>query len=101
MLMYAAFMDWLFNILGIDPAKNKRVEDDPQPASVETIKQVVEQALEEVKEEPAPTVEEQTVGVDFTKMTKAQLIEYGASKGIELKKTLKKDDMIVALITPK
>lgn len=101
MLMYAAFMDWLFNILGIDPARGKRVEEQPAEVSIDAIKEVVQEALEEVKEEPAPTVEEQTVGVDFTKMTKAQLVEYGASKNIELKMTLKKNEMIDALIAAK
>jgi hypothetical protein len=93
--MYATLMDWLFGVLGIDPAKGKRVEEKSRPVTVETIKEVIEKEVDQV--EPK-IVKEVVIGIDFTTMTKKQLVEYAKDKNINIKMTMKKDDMIDVIV---
>jgi len=97
MFMYASLMDWLFGVLRIDPAKGKRVEEKSEPVTVETIKETVDLIKSEVKPKPKKK-KEKAIGIDFTQMTKKQLVEYANKNNIELKMTMKKDDMITVIV---
>lgn len=64
---------------------------------VEEVADVVVETAENIIDEVNEAVEEVVEDVKLASMTKAQLVEYGQSKGVELSMKMKKDEMISAL----
>jgi hypothetical protein len=95
------WLEWFLELLGIRHKKEEPVQTVPVPhpevveetVTITTVEVAPETAVEDTitVEEPAPIVP------DLQSMTKAQLVEYGASVGLALDMKMKKAEMLEAL----
>lgn len=110
--MYGKFWKDLLGI-GYEPKKPKetkpepelkpepevaKVESKPKPEPKPKVKKVAKpKATSKPKTKAKTAVQAKPSPDPMITMTKAQLLEHGQERGIELKKTMKKEDMIAAL----
>ena len=93
--MFNKIMDFWATLLGI---KAPVIEPKPEPTPVVEPEPIVEpkpkpKAVKKTKAKAEPKVEKP----DFTKMSKAQLVDYAKTVGVELNMKMKRDEMVSTL----